>query len=159
MKNLCISGNWGADYFKMVGWLKSVMDNDGSQLVGLTMVSCHFSWFLVSKSLQQRAESKVICIDVMRYNKMDGVSVRTLLQARCIHSTSPFLRMLSLVSWVVCVDTSPRVFFKAFITSPVLCHPLRGSRTCLLIHTTPAGSSWEEWWGDGVDLPLPKWMT
>lgn len=104
-------------------------------------------------------ESQVICIDMMRYNKMDGVSVRTLLQARCLHSTSPFLRMLSLVSWVVCVDTSPPVFFKAFITSPVLCHPMRGSRTCLLAHTTPAGSSWGEWWGDGVDLPLPMWMT
>lgn len=106
------------------------MDEEASQPEGLTMVSCHFCWVLVST---WRVEG--FCINVRRYNKMDGVSVRTLSQARLLHPTSSFLSTLSLVSWVVWVNTSPPVFFKAFITSPVLCHPLRGSRTCLLAHT------------------------
>lgn len=49
-------------------------------------------------------------------------------------SASPFLRMFSLVSWGVWVDTSALLFIKAFITSALLCHPVRGSRRCPLTH-------------------------
>lgn len=63
---------------------------------------------------------------------------------------SLFFRMFSLGSWGVWFATSAPLFIQAFITSPLLCHLMRGSRTCLLTQAHTCG------WGGAVDN-LPHW--